>query len=586
VQALLLKSELKELGPDPDHTGVMRYQTGNGGPDLWIGAHNGTFTCSVPHAPMGNRDTFADAGLPSGSELLAGARLNFSNLQAIMGMAEMADPKASTMLNAWGLMGPDAMDFVAALGGKGDAMHLAGRVTNYGTHFDHFIPADGITKGQMQRIPKNAACATLLRLDIATYMSSVIQMMADTQGPSATDQLQQACQMAQSVLGVDVHQDILAPLGDAISCYMSDDTGGNGITSGICMISLKDAKTMASTIDTIRRSLDQLAAKELQGYLRVMHRDIQGCDTAVSLRFPGLPIPVEPTIAIARDQLIFGFFPQSVAAAVAQFDARNSLLDAEGFKQVGGHDGLGAVEVVYMDERLRATQGYMWMAFVASAIDNYTTSRSNPSKVAPSVLPTFNALTSDMRAGLFIARMDGDDMVMSGSADRSLVAQVTAGIGQLGAVAPMLIPFGVAMVAPAIESARRAARQASTDAGANEVRMASAQAQRRAAPTTQRKATAGFMAARRSRLETLATGLHLAQSKHADVQSLRDLVSGGFITRRELTVPGNPDARYMLVGGGALQTSDGEPCMIAEPSGLPIERLCITPKGQIASMSP
>jgi hypothetical protein len=94
------------------------------------------------------------------------------------------------------------------------------------------------------------------------------------------------------------------------------------------------------------------------------------------------------------------------------------------------------------------------------------------------------------------------------------------------------------------------------------------------------------MAARRSRLETLATGLHLAQSKHADVQSLRDLVSGGFITRRELTVPGNPDARYMLVGGGALQTSDGEPCMIAEPSGLPIERLCITPKGQIASMSP
>lgn len=580
VQPVLLESNLREIGPDPDHAGVMKYQTGGDGPQMWMGADDGTFVISMPNAPTGDRDTFTDAGLPTGTDLLAGMRLNFSNLQAVMGMAVMADEGAAALLDSFGLMGPDAIDLVFALGGSDNAVHVAGRVSNYGTHFGHLIPSAGVTREQLSRVPQSAAWAGCVRFDLATYMSSLIQTLVDAGGPGASAQMEQACAKVQGMLGIDVHQDLLAPLGDAFTCYMSDETGGNGVMSMICMVSLKDADTMAATLHTLQKSIDRLATDELQGYVRVMRRDIHGCDAAVSLRFPGLPVPVEPTVAVARGQLVFGFFPQSVAAAVAQFGVDDSLLDAPGFRQVGGHAAIGAVEVVYLDERLRATEGYGCMALLSAAIDNYTRSRSRPEDVAAPVLPPFGAITGDMRAGIFIARMDGTDMVVSGSADRSLVAQVTAGLGQLGAVAPLLIPLGVAMVAPAMASSRRHAGGVARPGGASSAEVAA---------TNSRGVPAGTQTdtvpQRRARLKTLSTALHLARGRGLDVHRLRDLVAHGYITRHELAIPGHPEARYLLVGGGALRTGDDEPCMIAEPGGLPIDRLCITPEGRIASMS-
>ena len=578
IQSLVPMSNLREIGPDPDHAGIMKYQTGGGGPKMWMGATDGTFVMSIPDAPMRDRDTFADARLRADTELLAGMRLNFSNLQSVIGMADMVDPNASAMLKSFGFMGPDALDIVMALGAKGDAVYGAGRVSNYGMHFGHFIPSAGITRAQFRHVPKSAACAVMLRFDLPTYMSSMIQTMVDAGGPGATAQMKEACDQFQTMLGIDVHTDVLAPLGDAFTFYMSDETGGNGITSGIGMISLKDADTMVSTLHRLQKSIDTLAAGELHGYVRLMRRDIQGCDTALSFRFPGIPVPLEPTIAVADGQLIVGLFPQSVAAAVAQFGASDSLLDAEGFVQAKGPQGIGAVEVVYVDERLRATQGYGCMAFLAAAIDNYTRPRTRPDDVAPPVLPPFKTLTSDMPSGLFIARMDGSDMVMGCSADRSFVGQATAGLGQFGAVAPMFIPLAVAVAVPAFTSAQNAAKVARSRSDAKVAAMMAAH--------EHDVAVSEAMQTRRVRLKTLSTAMDLARGSHMDVHRLKDLVAGGYITRHELSVPGHPDARYMLVGGGALRTGDGEPCMIAEPSALAIDRLCITPKGRIASMSP
>ena len=193
-----------------------------------------------------------------------------------------------------------------------------------------------------------------------------------------------------------------------------------------------------------------------------------------------------------------------------------------------------------------------------------------------------------MPSGLFIARMDGSDMVMGCSADRSFVGQATAGLGQFGAVAPMFIPLAVAAAVPAFTSAQNAAKVARSRSDAKVAAMVAAHehevALSEATPT--RRIRPEAMQTRRIRLKTLSTALHLARGNDMDVQRLKDLVAGGYITRHELSVPGHPDARYMLVGGGALRTGDGEPCMIAEPSALAIDRLCITPKGRIASMSP
>jgi hypothetical protein len=93
-------------------------------------------------------------------------------------------------------------------------------------------------------------------------------------------------------------------------------------------------------------------------------------------------------------------------------------------------------------------------------------------------------------------------------------------------------------------------------------------------------------AARSTRLQTLATAVRLASSDGNTVKSLHELVQQGWITAGDLKVPGHSEARYLLVGGGALQNENGAPCLIAEPGGLPHGRLCVTLEGHIAVVAP
>lgn len=579
---ILPMSNLKEMGVDPDHAGIMRYQTPGPGPEFWMGSNDGTFMASFPDPPGNVRDTFADAGLPAGDELLGGFRLKFSAMQPILGMAAASDPAFAAILQSWGLLGPNAMDFVLAVGGAGDVMHIQGTVTNYGTHFGHLLPAAGVTEADLRRIPRSAASAQCTRIDLGAYISTMLQMMAESSGPEAGQQLQMAMGQIRQHLGIDVHTDVLAPLGDSFTCYMSDETGGNGFSSIVALVALKDAATMERTLRTVQHSVDHVAAKELGGYVRLMTQRIHGCDVALSLRFPGVPIPVEPTIAIAQGQLVCGMFPQSVAAAVAQFDASDSILDAERFRRAGGTASVGSVQVKYIDESLRAGQGYGVASFIAAAIDNYTRSRTNADAAAPPVLPPYKRLTSDVRSGLFTARLDGSDLIMSGSADRSMVTQVAAGIGEMGALTPLVVALAAGLALPAITSARDSARlqqqrQALIGASAGALSGAAIGAKRQQ-PST------GPSAARMTRLQTLSTAMQLASSDGVQPETLRNLVRDGWITTGDLAVPGHPDAHYLLVGGGALRTEDGAPCLIAEPGGLPHGRLCITTDGRIASV--
>ena len=581
-------SNLKELGVDPDHAGIMRYQTGGPGPEFWMGSNDGTYLVSFPDPPSAPRDTFADAGLPAGNELLGGFRVNFSALQPFLGMAAESDPGAAAMLQSWGLIGPNAMDFVLAVGGTQDAMYVQGKVTNYGTHFGHLLPAAGVTEADLRRIPRSAVSAQSTRLDLGAYVSTLLQMMTESSGPEAGQQLHMAMGQIRQHLGIDVHADVLAPLGDSFTCYMSDETGGNGFGSMVGLVALKDAETMEKTLRTVQRAIDGAAAKELRGYVRLMTQRIHGCDVALSLRFPGVPIPLEPTIAIAQGQLVCGLFPQSVAAAVAQFNASDSILDAEGFQRAGGTASVGSVQVKYLDQSLRAKQGYGYAALLGAAIDNYTRSRTNAEASAPPVLPPFNKVTGDVRSGLFTARLDGGDLIMSGSADRSMVVQVAAGIGELGALTPLVAAMAAGLLLPAISTARASAQRVHASAQRQrEISLhAAGQETKNVGPLSPHRSEASTSppADRLTRLQTLATAMQMAGGDGTQPQTLRSLVRGGWITNGDLSVPGHPDAYYLLVGGGALHTEDGAPCQIAEPGGLPHGRLCITTEGRIASV--
>lgn len=573
-----------DLGtPDVDAPGMLRIDNG-ADPAVWYGTNDDALLVGVGLPPLQQRDDFAEAGLPKGAALLAGMRINYESFAPLFAMAAMTQPGLYDILESWGLVGEDPLGVVVAVGATDDTVHMAGHFANYGTHFGHLLPKAGVTASLLRRVPKSACAAECTRIDLGAYLGSLLDAVEATQGAGSQTELAQGYQQFQDMFGVDFRDGLVAPLGDSLTIYMSDETGGNGLASAIALVGLSDAATMIDTVRTLQTSIDRISASEAQGYVRFLPQRIHGCDAAVSMRFPGLPIPVEPTIAVAEGTLVMGLFPQSVAAAVAQFHASDSLLDAGPFRDAGGNAGIGGVQIKYMDQATLAADGYGCMAFIGAAIDNYTRSRRSPQTATPPVLPPYTRLTGDMKAGLFYAKLDGADLVAYGTADRSLMAQCTAGVGCLSAFSPLVVAIaaGAAMAqsADAMPNLSGGEFKSTDFALSHDSSDHVHAAQRESAVSTSRRA------ARSTRLLTLATAVQLASGDGTRVNSLRDLVRGGWITAGDLQVPGHADARYLLVGGGALQNEDGEPCLIAEPGGLPHGRLCVTREGRIAAVAP
>ena len=193
-------------------------------------------------------------------------------------------------------------------------------------------------------------------------------------------------------------------------------------------------------------------------------------------------------------------------------------------------------------------------------------------------------LTGDMKAGLFYARRDGADLVAHGTADRSMVAQFTAGVGYMGAFSPLVV--AVAAGAAAAQSEDAIPNFSGGDFRSTDLAPPHDSSDHVHASEPNVSASASSPASRSIHLQTLATAVRLASSGGDTVNSLRDLVREGWITASDLSVPGHPEAHYLLVGGGALQNENGEPCLIAEPGGLPHGRLCVTLEGNIAAVAP
>ncbi|MCH2138994.1 MAG: hypothetical protein MK074_08095 [Phycisphaerales bacterium] len=557
--------------PDADAPGMLKLSR-PGEPSVWYGAQDDTLLVGVGLPPLDQADTYSEAGLPRDAELLAGIRVNFKRLQPVLAMAAMSAPGGGELLESWGLLGQDPLGVVCAVGATEDTVHMAGHFANYGTHFSHLLPEDGVTRNLLRRIPESACAFECTRIDFGTYINALLDAVEMTGGSDGNTELQQGYDMFHAVTGVDFRDGLIAPLGDSLTFYMSNETGGNGLASLVGLVGLRDAATMSESISTLASVADHAAASESQGYVRFLAQRISGCDTAVSMRFPGLPIPVEPTIAVADGTLVMGLFPQAVAEAVAQFDARRSVLDAEGFRMARGTDGLGGVQIKYMDQKVLAADGFGCMAFVGAALENYTRSRRSPEAPAPPVVPAYTRLTNDMQPGLFWAKLDGPDLIARGTADRSMVAQMTAGVGYVSAFSPLIV----------------AAALGSAMAEQNEppllIDQFSVQPEQHDEHVDTAVVDPAALAQRRTRLGTLHTALHLARSNGEDIARLRDLVSGGWLTAGDLLVPGHGDATYLLVGGGAIEAEGGAPCAIAEPSGLPHGRYCVTERGQIAEV--
>jgi hypothetical protein len=287
------------------------------------------------------------------------------------------------------------------------------------------------------RVPTNAVMASLARFDL-NYVDKFIDRAAEWGAP-VDDFLGEFREHT----GVDLRTDILEVVGGTWGAYMSDSTGGGSLGSGIVFVSLKDsAKLVGAHRKLVETAGKHLAEEEKGMYIRPrIWKD--GDVELMSLQFPGVPVPLEITYAVAGNWLIAGLTPQAVVTA-----SRQAL--GKGDQGLVNHPALRGFasgsfsSVSIMDSARLARDGYPIMSMIGSAISAGVRSPGGGGRDPGLIVPTFAELVKGMKPTVEVSYWQGDDFVSETRADRSLLAQGAASMGMMSKFAPIIMGMAVA----------------------------------------------------------------------------------------------------------------------------------------------
>jgi hypothetical protein len=297
------------------------------------------------------------------------------------------------------------------------------------------MTADPLGPAELSAVPADACWAYVGKGDLS-WLNDVLGEVAGSQ-----PQFQEGLDQFTKMTGVDPRADILATLGGAMGVYASDATGGGSFASAVAFIGFKDRERFMAAHEKLRAFANTMADQIPlgPGYVRVMPWK-DGEVELFSLRFPGLPVPLELTYAATRTWLIMGLTPQATLAAARQTMGKGDggLASNAAFAAMMPK-GQQALSLSFFDTARAMHAGYPIVSMFGSAVANAVRSPSDPGREPGLVVPTFHELRKGAKASVQFSYWRGDDLVTETRADRSMLVNGTAGAGVAAQVAPLLI---------------------------------------------------------------------------------------------------------------------------------------------------
>lgn len=394
--------------------------------------------------------------LPRGVEPIMSGRVDVNGLIEMFapGMGEELEAQAAMMAgNPMGMfVGENAVIVEFAAGVDAKQMHLVSRLIGA----RQAMQLDGeqlalFTGADFAHVPVDAVRLSAFQTNIGAALGGIEEAMEMSGGDDTIDEINEE-------LGIDIINDLIANFGDRAIYYLSDSTGGGGLTSAVALVDLRDADAMGRAHRKLVDRLNELAAEEARGYVRVESRDVGGVEV-FSMNFPGLPIPFEPCWAINGGKLVLAVTPTSMEAALAQMSPRasSSIVQNEGFRAaiLSKMPQEGAAMVNFTDTPRMVAKGYGMTNMLTSAIANAARSPEHPDRVRGALLPGYSMFTKDVQFSGGISKWEGDDLVSHYFGDRSMLVQLSAGLGTLADVQGILVPaFAAGVTMPALGQAR------------------------------------------------------------------------------------------------------------------------------------
>jgi hypothetical protein len=369
------------------------------------------------------------------------------------------DPRAEDMVKEFtssGLIGPQAVSFDTVFGHTADRTIGITRAVGQKKFIERsMVSAKPLSPAQLRAIPADAWFGGIAAGDLTYFRASMDKQFADN--PELADFYKQGVEF----LGFDPIKDVLGQFSGHFAYYASDATGGGGFSSFVILAGINDDASGAKTSEKLLAKLDSLlreAAKKSPAprgqrhwstFVQATTFQDEGI-TYSTLTFPGFPVPVEPTYAIAGNWLILGFSPQATKAAALQALGKGDagIMSHPDVAEVIPA-GTELVFVQFNDIKKTLRAGYPLVQAGGAALTNALRSApgATPKRDPGLIVPTYAQLSKGARSTIAFSRWVGDDMITEWHADRSLLVNAAGFLGALRTFEPLLLPLSGAAVA-------------------------------------------------------------------------------------------------------------------------------------------
>lgn len=375
--------------------------------------------------------------------------LSYLNLERLWEMSgEFGGPELPATLAALGLDSATSVMSVCGLDETDFVARSLIRVEGPAEGLLKLLDAEPLDVDQLRSIPRNAHAATTIRLSPSLLWDTLLERLGRVSLDAATG-LRDGLRELETALRVDIHDDLLPSLGDTWSLYAAPSNGG-----------LLTGWTLTLSVDKperVQRIHDQLLGL-LRANLGPMEGEVKLVRTAEGeVQFMDLGrggwIPFSPAWSLTEKEFIFALFPQAVIGHLENKSREEPLTAHPAWQRIWRESERGPLAASFVDLRPVLELVYPIVQFGAQAA--FGEARRQGFDLDMSLVPSAGVFTR--RAGPAVAAAFRTEDGLEFSRRQPLPGGSLEGT----------LPITMAMMLPAIQASRSAARRTQ---GANNLR--------------------------------------------------------------------------------------------------------------------
>ncbi len=362
--------------------------------------------------------------------------VNVSGLMKLA-LAETRSPETRRALLASGLDKLGSYASVSGLDEKGCVTRALLSVDGKGTGLLSWIDSKTLSADDLKPVGSDVLGAVVLKLDAAWALDLWLKMLDETE-PREGMQFRQGMESFRQELGVDFREDILKSFGDTWRVFIQPTGPGALIHGWTLAVQVRDQKKLKQSQDAIVKQLKQQLEQGGPEVPTLTSKTVDGREIH-TLDFAPLGSPFAPTWCLTDDEFFLAATPQTLESLLSGGSGK-TLAQRPDVAPLVGKDAK-TLAFTYIDTR----------EIVQTILPKLPELLQGLGRGAPvfdtSHLPSSKTFLPHLQPSVFSVSRAADGV--------ELLSRRTLPGGNMGAA----VPAAVAMVLPAIQASRQAARR-------------------------------------------------------------------------------------------------------------------------------